>query len=63
MTDSRNKLIPNTTAGFLTFTGQVGEQSIEARYDEETVYSLIHELVVRDDFLANDPWPTQCGRW
>jgi len=33
-----NKLIRNSTAEFLIFTGQSGEQSIEARYEEETVW-------------------------
>jgi len=32
------KLIRNSTAEFLIFTGQVGEQSIEARYEDETVW-------------------------
>ena len=33
-----NKLIRNSTAEFLIFTGQAGEQSIEARYEDETVW-------------------------
>lgn len=32
------KLIRNSTAEFLIFTGQSGEQSIEARYEDETVW-------------------------
>lgn len=32
------KLIRNSTAEFLIFTGQVGEQSIEARYEDETLW-------------------------
>lgn len=32
------KLIRNSTAEFLIFTSQAGEQSIEARYEEETVW-------------------------
>ncbi|WP_420227322.1 hypothetical protein [Pigmentiphaga litoralis] len=32
------KLIRNSTADFLIFTGQTGEQSIEARYEDETVW-------------------------
>ncbi|WP_233402530.1 virulence RhuM family protein [Marinomonas transparens] len=32
------KLIRNSTAEFLIFTGQSGEQSIEARYEEESVW-------------------------
>ena len=31
-------MIRNSTAGFLIFTGQSGEQSIEARYEDETVW-------------------------
>jgi hypothetical protein len=38
MTDSNNKLIRNSTAEFLIFTAQAGEQSIEARYEDETVW-------------------------
>ena len=32
------KLIRNSTAEFLIFTGQAGEQGIEARYEDETVW-------------------------
>ncbi len=32
------KLIRNSTAEFLIFTGQAGEQSIEARYEDETLW-------------------------
>lgn len=32
------RLIRNSTAEFLIFTGQAGEQSIEARYENETVW-------------------------
>ena len=32
------KLIRNSTAEFLIFTGQAGEQSIEARYEDETIW-------------------------
>jgi len=32
------KLIRNSTAEFLIFTGQSGEQSIEARYEEDTIW-------------------------
>jgi hypothetical protein len=36
---SENKLtIRNSTAEFLIFTSQAGEQSIEARYEEETIW-------------------------
>ncbi len=38
MTDHDKKLIRNSTAEFLIFTGQAGEQSIEARYENETVW-------------------------
>lgn len=38
MTDRDKKLIRNSTADFLIFTGQVGEQSIEARYEDETIW-------------------------
>ena len=37
--NSKNeKLIRNSTAEFLIFTGQSGEQSIEARYEDETIW-------------------------
>jgi len=32
------RLIRNSTADFLMFTGQSGEQSIEARYEDETIW-------------------------
>lgn len=35
---SSDKLIRNSTAEFLIFTGQVGENSIEARYEDETLW-------------------------
>ena len=38
MTDRSKKLIRNSTAEFLVFTGQSGEQSIEARYEDETIW-------------------------
>ncbi len=34
----KTKLIRNSTAEFLIFTGQAGEQSIEARYEDETIW-------------------------
>lgn len=37
MTD-KPALIRNSTAEFLMFTGQAGEQSIEARYADETIW-------------------------
>ncbi len=45
------KLIRNSTAEFLIFTGQAGDQSIEARYDDETVWltqKLMAELFAAD---------------
>lgn len=51
MTDDRKKLIRNSTAEFLIFTGQAGEQSIEARYEDETVWltqKLMAELFAVD---------------
>ena len=41
MTDKpgqKNTLIRNSTAEFLIFTGQSGEQSIETRYKDETIW-------------------------
>ena len=38
MNDRDKKLIRNSTAEFLIFTGQAGEQSIEARYEDETIW-------------------------
>lgn len=35
---NKNKLIRNSTIEFLIFTAQSGEQSIEARYEDETVW-------------------------
>lgn len=37
MTDGTNKFIRNSTTEFLIFTGQAGEQSIEARNKGKTV--------------------------
>lgn len=44
MSDENKKLIRNSTAEFLTFTAQSGEQSIEARYEGETVW-LTQKLI------------------
>ena len=49
--DKKNsvQLVRNSTAEFLIFTGQAGEQSIEARYEDETVWlsqKLMTELFV-----------------
>lgn len=38
MTGHDKKLIRNSTAEFLIFTGQAGEQSNKARYEEDTVW-------------------------
>ena len=51
MADRNKKLIRNSTAEFLIFTGQTGEQSIEARYEEETIWlsqRLMAELFAVD---------------
>jgi hypothetical protein len=51
MSDNKKKLIRNSTAEFLIFTGQAGEQSIEARYEGETVWltqKLMAELFAVD---------------
>ena len=45
------RLIRNSTAEFLIFTGQAGEQSIEAHYEDETVWlsqKLMAELFAVD---------------
>lgn len=57
MTDSDKKLIRNSTAEFLIFTGQSGEQSIEARYENETVWlsqKLMAELFAVDVRTVNE---------
>ena len=36
--DKGKQLIRSSTAEFLIFTGQAGEQSIEARYEDETIW-------------------------
>ena len=38
MNHSSDKLIRNSTAEFLMFTAQAGENSIEARYEDETIW-------------------------
>ncbi|MDO8298875.1 virulence RhuM family protein [Lacisediminimonas sp.] len=51
MTNHGKKLIRNSTAEFLIFTSQAGEQSIEARYENETVWltqKLMAELFAVD---------------
>ncbi|MBU1568852.1 MAG: virulence RhuM family protein [Proteobacteria bacterium] len=42
--DKGTRLIRNSTAEFLIFTGQAGEQSIEARYENETIW-LTQKLI------------------
>ena len=42
--DKGKQLIRNSTAEFLIFTGQAGEQSIEARYEDETIW-LTQKLI------------------
>lgn len=57
MTDRDKKLIRNSTAEFLIFTGQTGEQSIEARYENETVWlsqKLMAELFAVDVRTVNE---------
>ena len=41
--DKGKQLIRNSTAEFLIFTGQAGEQSIEARYEDETIWNALPE--------------------
>ncbi|HRK38210.1 MAG TPA: virulence RhuM family protein [Burkholderiaceae bacterium] len=51
MASGNNKLIRNSTAEFLIFTGQAGDQSIEARYEDESVWltqKLMAELFAVD---------------
>jgi len=36
--NDKKLLIRNSTAEFLIFSGQAGEQSIEARYEDETIW-------------------------
>lgn len=51
MSSANTKRIRNSTAEFLIFTGQAGEQSIEARYEDETVWltqKLMAELFAVD---------------
>jgi hypothetical protein len=43
---SQNKLIRNSTAEFLIFTAQSGENSIEARYEDETIW-LTQKLIAQ----------------
>ncbi len=55
--DDNSRLIRNSTAEFLIFTGQAGEQSIEARYEEGTVWlsqKLMAELFTVDVRTINE---------
>lgn len=55
--DDNSRLIRNSTAEFLIFTGQAGEQSIEARYEEGTVWlsqRLMAELFAVDVRTINE---------
>lgn len=50
-------LIRNSTAEFLIFTGQAGEQSIEARYEDDTIWlsqKLMAELFGVDVRTVNE---------
>ena len=54
---NNKKLIRNSTAEFLIFTGQAGEQSIEARYEDETLWlsqKLMAELFGVDVRTVNE---------
>lgn len=54
---SQNKLIRNSTAEFLIFTTQSGENSIEARYEDETIWltqKLIAQLFEVDISTVNE---------
>ena len=42
--DKGKQLIRNSTAEFLIFTGQAGEQSVAARYEDETIW-LTQKLI------------------
>jgi hypothetical protein len=54
---SKNKLIRNSTAEFLIFTAQDGKNSIEARYEDETIWltqKLMGELFEVDVRTINE---------
>jgi hypothetical protein len=53
MTDDSKKLIRNSTAEFLIFTVQAGEQSIGARDEDETVW-LTQKLCTRENGGLNE---------
>jgi len=55
--DKDKKIIRNSTAEFLIFTAQAGEQGIEARYEEETIWlsqKLMAELFAVDVRTINE---------
>ncbi|HAF85904.1 MAG TPA: virulence-like protein, partial [Sphaerochaeta sp.] len=55
--NQKNQLIHNSTTEFLIFTAQAGEQSIEARYEEETIWlsqKLIAQLFDVDVRTVNE---------
>lgn len=55
--ENGKQLIRNSTAEFLIFTGQAGEQSIEARYENETIWlsqKLMAELFDVDVRTVNE---------
>jgi hypothetical protein len=51
MMDDDKKLIRNSTAEFLIFTAQAGEQSIEARYESDTVW--LSQKLMAELFAVN----------
>lgn len=54
---ANNKLIRNSTTEFLMFTAQAGENSIEARYEDETIWrsqKLMGELFEVDVRTINE---------
>jgi hypothetical protein len=44
--DKKKQLIRNSTAEFLIFTGQAGEQSIQTRYEDDTIW-LTQKLIAK----------------
>lgn len=59
MKSTGTKLIRKSTAEFLIFTGQTGEQSIEAWYEDETVW-LTQKLMAK--LFAVDVTPSASVR-
>jgi len=57
MADNKTLIIRNSTAEFLIFTSQAGENSIEVRYQDETVWlsqKMIAELFAVDVRTVNE---------